>query len=33
VKVAAFDVPPAVVIVTWADWGPFDGGTVTLHEL
>lgn len=30
-KVTAFDVPPAVVIVTWADWEPLIGGTVTVQ--
>ena len=28
----AFEVPLAVVIVTWADDPPVIGGTVTVHE-
>jgi len=32
VNVTAFDVPLAVVIVTWADWDPgAGGGTVMEH--
>lgn len=30
-KVTAFDVPPAVVIVTWADDAPVIGGTVIVQ--
>jgi hypothetical protein len=31
VKVTAFEVPFAVVIVTWAEGEPFIGGTVTVQ--